>query len=402
MRVNQNIAAYNAYRNLSASQTTMSKTLEKLSSSTRINRAGDDAAGLTISQGLRAQVGGLRQATRNAQDGISVVQTAEGALSEIHNMLGRMRDLAVQAANSGSNDTNAVTAANTEVQALLTEITRVSDKTKFGGMSLLDGSYGVRGAQATGMNAANSYTWAAGDGFAININGTGATTVALTAVTAANGAQAASVLQNNIRAALAASGTAGVRAFADKVTVTSTSVGAGSSLTIKVEGLTDGQTFTLADGTNTPLALAAGKIGSGTTVSAAAGTGGVFQVGANANDTISVSIGDMDATALGVNVVDLTSATGPTVALGLIDTAISTVSTTRSGLGALQNRFESVIANLQVTTENLSSSESRIRDTDYALEMVSFTRGQIMNQVGTAMLGQANQLPQGVLQLLRG
>jgi flagellin len=400
MRINNNVAAFNAYRNLAANSTALSKSLEKLSSGLRINRAGDDAAGLTISQNLRAQVSGLTQATRNAQDGISVVQTAEGALNEVHSMLGRMRDLAVQASNTGSNDANAVTAAQAEVDQLASEITRISDKTKFGGTDLLNGTYGTKGAQSTGFNAANSFTWAAGDGFSINVNGTGATTVNLTAVTGANGAQAASVVQNDIRSALSASGTAAVRAFADKVTVSSTSVGAGSALTIKVEGLANAQTFTLTDGTNTPLALGANKIGTGTSVTAASGTGGTFQVGANSGDTLSVTVNDMDATALNVSALNLS--TGAAAAITALDTAISTVSTTRSSLGAMQNRFESVISNLQVTTENLTASESRIRDTDYSSEMVKFTRGQILNQAATSMLGQANKLPQGVLSLLQG
>jgi len=270
MRVNQNITAFNAYRNLSASNTNMSKTLEKLSSGTRINRAADDAAGLVISQGLRAQVSGLTQATRNAQDGISVVQTAEGALNEVHNMLNRMRDLAVQASNTGSQDSSAQAAAQAEVTELLTEIDAISTQTKFGGTNLLDGSY----------------------------------------------------------------------------------------------------------------------------------SGKVFQVGANAGETIVVTVATMNTTTLTVGTINL--ATGASAAITAIDNAIKSVSDTRGKLGATQNRFESRISNLQVATENLSASESRIRDTDYAAEMVKFTRGQIMNQVGTSMLAQANQLPQGVLSLLRG
>jgi flagellin len=397
MRVNQNITAFNAYRNLSAANASTSKSMEKLSSGTRINRAADDAAGLVISQGLRAQVGGLRQATRNAQDGISVVQTAEGALNEVHNMLGRMRDLAVQASNSGSNDVDAQKAAQAELSALRTEISEISDQTKFGGMSLLDGTYGVKSASVTGYDSNNAITWTAGDDFAININGTGAVTVDL-AGTGGTGDQAAAAIQTGIRAALA-SGSAAQQAFANQVTVTATAAGAGTTLKIDVAGLAGGQTFTLADGTGTPLAA----MGVGA-VTAASGTGGVFQVGAKGGETISVAIGDMDATALGLGAVNLDTSSGgnATTAIAAIDTAIKTVSTTRGTLGATQNRFESRISNLNVATENLSASESRIRDTDYAMEMVSFTRGQIMNQVGTSMLGQANSLPQGVLSLLRG
>ncbi|MBN1174124.1 MAG: flagellin [Micromonosporaceae bacterium] len=270
LRINQNIAAMNAYRNLSVTDSQMAKSLEKLSSGYRINRAADDAAGLSISEGLRAQVGGLKVAVRNAQDGVSVVQTAEGALTETHAILQRMRDLSVQAMNEGSQDTTAQTAADTEFQQLKLELTRISDTTTFGSTKLLDGSYSKS-----------------------------------------------------------------------------------------------------------------------------------FQVGANGGETIQVSIGDLDATALTV-AGDLTSTANASTSLGQVDAAISKVSTARSSLGALQNRFEHTINNLNVAVENLSASESRIRDTDMAQEMVQFTRSQILSQAGTAMLAQANSAPQNVLSLLRG
>ena len=394
MRINSNSMAINAYRNLSTNNVWLGKSLEKLSSGFRINRAADDAAGLVISQGLRAQVSGLRQATRNAQDGISVVQTAEGALNEVHSMLNRMRDLSVQAANSGSNDGAARNAAQAEIDALKAEVNRVSDKTKFGGQSLLDGSYGVQAAKQTGFDADNSYTVGAGDDFSININGSGGVTVDMPALTAANGASAASALEGAINSALSAAS----NAYAGKVKVSSTNVGAGSALTIEVSGLANTQTFTLTDGTGTALA----DLGIATTgITAASGSGGTFQVGANANDTVSVAISDMDTTALGINAINVTTDAGAASALSALDTAISTVSTKRGDLGALQNRFESMINNLQVTTENLVASESRIRDTDMAAEMTNFTKNQILSQAGTAMLAQANQVPQGVLSLLR-
>jgi flagellin len=268
MRINQNIMAFNAYRNLSTTNSSMSKSLEKLSSGYRINRAADDAAGLVISQGLRAQVSGLKVAARNAQDGISVVQTAEGALTEVHSMLNRMRDLAVQSVN-GANDSAARTAANNEVTELKNEISRVAGNTKFGTLNLLNGDF-----------------------------------------------------------------SAGI----------------------------------------------------------------AFQIGANAGDTINVSVSAL---------ADYVSTTGAVLTAGSasdyiasLDGAISAVSGIRAKLGALQNRFESTINNIQVATENLAASEGRIRDTDMALEMVSFTRHQILTQAGTAMLGQANSVPQNVLRLL--
>jgi len=270
LRVNQNIAAFNSYRNLSITDGQMSKSLEKLSSGFRINRAADDAAGLAISEGLRSQVGGLKVAVRNAQDGVSVVQTAEGALTETHSILQRMRDLAVQAANDGSLDTNAKAAADSEYQQLILELDDISSKTSFNGVNLLDGSFNK-----------------------------------------------------------------------------------------------------------------------------------AFQVGANANDTLTVDLSTAtDSATLGATG-DLTTAANATTAIDAINTAIQTVSTTRANLGATQNRLEHKINNLNVAVENLSASESRIRDTDMALEMVSFTRSQILSQAGTAMLAQANQAPQNVLQLLK-
>ena len=272
LRVNQNIAAFNSYRNLSITDGQMSKSLEKLSSGFRINRAADDAAGLAISEGLRSQVGGLKVAVRNAQDGVSVVQTAEGALTETHSILQRMRDLAVQAANDGSLDTNAKAAADSEYQELSKELDDISNKTSFNGVKLLDGSF----------------------------------------------------------------------------------------------------------------------------------IGKSFQVGANANDTLTVNLATAsDAATLLTTVGDLTTAANATTAISAVDSAIATVSTTRAALGASQNRLEHKINNLNVAVENLSASESRIRDTDMALEMVSFTRSQILSQAGTAMLAQANQAPQNVLQLLK-
>lgn len=395
MRINSNSMAINAYRNLSTNNMSLGKSLEKLSSGFRINRAADDAAGLVISQNLRAQVSGLRQATRNAQDGISVVQTAEGALNEVHTMLNRMRDLSVQAANSGANDAAARTAAQSEITALTAEIDRIASSTQFGGTNLLDGTYGVSKASATLFDSDNSISHTAGDDFTININGTGAVTVDLPAMAAETGANAATTIEGAIKAALAA-GTAAQQAFANEVTVSAESVGAGTALTIEVGGLTAGQTFVLGDGTGTPLAEM--NVGA---VTAAAGTGGQFQIGANSTDTLSVSITAVSSTTLAISGLDVTSDAGAAAAIVAFDSAIASVSTQRGSLGAVQNRFESMINNLQVTTENLVASESRIRDTDMASEMTNFTKNQILTQAGTAMLAQANSVPQGVLSLLR-
>jgi len=275
LRINNNIAAMNAHRNLTATDTALGKSLEKLSSGLRINRAADDAAGLAISEGLRSQIGGLKQATRNAQDGISVAQTAEGALTETTSILQRMRDLSVQAANGGSVDTDGQAAADKEFGQLKLELDRISETTKFGSQALLDGSY----------------------------NGT-------------------------------------------------------------------------------------------------------FQVGANnsAADQIVVDLSavSVDSTGLGlVAGVNLTTTVLAEGAMDVIDAALKTVTGVRADLGAVQNRFEHTINNLSVATENVTASESRIRDVDMAAEMMNFTKSQILSQAGTAMLAQANQSSQGVLSLLR-
>lgn len=266
LRINQNTEAFNTYRNLSVTQGQMGKSLEKLSSGFRINRAADDAAGLAISEGLRAQTGALKTAGRNAQDGVSVVQTAEGALTEVHSMLQRMNELSVQH-NNGTQNTDSKAALASEFNALKTEISEIQDKAQFNGVKLFNNT---------------------------------------------------------------TDGTAGVVSF---------------------------------------------------------------QVGDSSADAITVDLtGKVDASAL-----DITSAT----ASDDVKAVITEASTLRSDLGAKQNVFEHRINSINVAVENLSASESRIRDTDMASEMMNFTRSQILSQAGTAMLSQANQAPQGVLSLLR-
>jgi flagellin len=392
MRINNNVMAANASRNLSNTNVMLGKSLEKLSSGFRINRAADDAAGLVISQGLRAQVSGLKQATRNAQDGISVVQTAEGALNEVHTMLNRMRDLAVQSANSGGNDAAARSAAQAEINQLSTEITRVSSTTRFGGVNLLDGSYGIK-TSISGASAGIANTGTAvssGASFTLSINSGPSITVTTTAALDGSAASA-KLLAADINTALTTNGSI----YAGKVTVDSTAVSGSATnsvLSVQVDGLKTGQTFSLSGG--------ASLFGTPQSVSQT-GTGGTFQIGANSGETVSLGITATDATTLGVNALDVTSDTGAASAITKLDTAIANVSTTRGNLGALQNRFESMINNLQVTTENLSASESRIRDTDMAQEMVNFTKNNVLMQAGTAMLSQANQVPQSILSLLR-
>jgi flagellin len=388
LRINQNIPAQNAYRNLSVNDGQMAKSLEKLSSGFRINRAADDAAGLAISEGLRSQIGGLKVAVRNTQDGISVVQTAEGALTETHSILQRMRDLSVQASNTGGLNEDAKGNIQSELGQLKEELTRIADTTKFSGANLLDGQYNgkfqvganvgesINVSVAQGMSAADldvadvqvsnvSAVWGgtasvasvtggtAGDTKTLSINGGAAFVVQTVAV----GGAAAALNETDLATAINAAVTAGT---------------AGAGISAKVEGgkliVTDSNhvgasTVTLANGTGTT---------SGTVTSVADATKAVAGLAA-----------DSDA------------------AITAIDDAIKTVSTVRADLGAVQNRFDHTINNLNVAVENLSASESRIRDTDMAQEMVAFTRSQILTQAGTAMLAQANQAPQNVLQLLR-
>jgi flagellin len=407
MRINQNIMAMNAFRNLDASTNRLAKSLEKLSSGFRINRAADDAAGLVISQSLRAQVSGLQQATRNAQDGISVVQTAEGALTEVHSMLNRIRDLIIQSANTASSDSTARQAAQNEIDQLRSEIDRIANSTSFGNHKLLNGSFGAQEARlsatATGVAATGVDVSSAGNTFDLTLDAGAAVSVSVT-VTVTTGTYATAdsyeaAVQTGIDAAL--SGQAG---FTGGATVNVRDLGGGSwSIELVRESEEDLSGIAIANaGAGLPI------VQNGTAAVTNTG-GGIFQVGANvtATDQIELSITDTRITNGGVGIftalanIDVTDVTRHASSQVLVDDAIDEVSKVRGELGAAQNRFESTIANLQVTTENLSASESRIRDTNMASEMVTFTKNQILLQAGTAMLAQANAAPQTVLKLLQ-
>src|SRR5690348_8914435 len=411
MRINTNIMAFNAYRNLTSTNDQLSKSLEKLSSGYRINRAADDASGLVISQNLDKQVSGLRQATQNAQDGISVVQTAEGALTQVNSMLNRMHDLIVQAANTASSDSTARQAAQNEIDQLRNEIDRIGNTTAFGNQNLLDGSFGAQEARlnvvGTGLTAGVTVAGAtATAAFSLHIdsgntNGSLLATVTVAAGTYASAASFQAALQAGVDAA-----ETGVDGFTGAVTVKVTDLGSGVWSTEFKRNSTDaaGNVSVMAQGADLATALAS----SGSAVVANTG-GGVFQVGANvtATNQIQVSIDDIritsgnNSTYTSLAQIDVTDISTHEIAGALVDNAIASVSALRGKLGADQNRFQSTIANLQVTTENLSASESRIRDTDMAYEMVNFTRDQILLQAGTAMLAQANAAPQTVLKLLQ-
>jgi flagellin len=412
MRINTNIMAFNAYRNLNTTNDRLASSLEKLSSGYRINRAADDASGLVISQNLDKQVSGLKVATQNAQDGISVVQTAEGALTQVNSMLNRIHDLIVQAANTASSDSTARTAAQNEIVQLRDEIDRIGNTTAFGNQNLLDGSFGAQAGKltstATGLSSGLTLAAAATTSlqFSLNLDAGNTTASLLTTVTVNAGTYVTAAsfqteLQTDVNTA-----TDAVAGFTGAVTVKVTDLGTGVWVIDLSRNSTDASTGIAISGIGDNLVSAITASGAATVANTA---GGVFQVGANvtAENQIHVSIDDVritsgtDTTYTALANIDVTDTTQNTVSAALVDAAIASVSALRGKLGADQNRFQSTIANLQVTTENLSASESRIRDTDMAAEMVNFTRDQILLQAGTAMLAQANAAPQTVLKLLQ-
>jgi flagellin len=406
--VNTNIMALDAYRNLNNTNGMLQSSLEKLSSGYRINKAADDASGLVISLNLSKQVSGLTQASQNAQDGISVVQTAEGAMDQVNTMLQRIHDLIVESANTGSSDSTALTAAQNEISQLRNEIDRIANTTSFGNNHLLDGSFGAQSGSLTTATAGLASGVTVGSTsptFDLTLDAASGTslsvTVTLHAGTYATAASFQTELTTDVNAAI--TGNAG---FTGSVTVKVTDLGNGVWTTQLVRNSTSAHTgIALSDfGTQGgPLGLTTASAGV-TNV-----TGGVFQVGANVTtqNQISVSISDVritggsNTTYSNLAAIDVTNSANDTTAASLVDTAISSIATLRGQLGAYQNRLQSTISNLQVTTENLQASESTIKDTDMAHEMVNFTKDQILLQAGTAMLAQANAAPQTVLRLLQ-
>ncbi|WP_369852266.1 flagellin [Cryobacterium sp. Y82] len=370
MQVNTNVAANNAYRNLATTQNDLSKSLEKLSSGLRINRAADDAAGLAISEGLKSQVGGLTVAARNAQDAVSVIQTAEGSLNEVQSILQRVRDLAVQAGND-SNNKESRGAIKTEVAALTKELTRISESTNFNGTQLLDGSE-------------------ANLSFQVGANGDASSQIKV---------DLSKADVSDVTKAIGA-GNLG-KSYATPTT-------SDAALTFTSGGLTTSTTASTTDFLSTGgTAADAAKV-----LNADAAFNKVYTAGVDEFDQLSVRANNGDAitAATGVTAgtststiggLDFSSAEGAAAAITALDRQISGISTARASLGADQNRFESVIKNLAVSKENLTAAGSRIRDTDMAEEMVKYTRANILSQAGTAMLAQANQSNSGVLQLLQ-
>ena len=371
MQINTNIAALNTYRNLTSNQNSLSSSLEKLSSGLRINRAADDAAGLVISEGLKSQIGGLTVAARNAQDGVSVVQTAEGALGQAQSILQRLRDLAVQAGND-ANSTDARTALSSEASSLTSELTRIANSTNFNGKNLIDGTAGTMKFQVGADGNANSQ---------ISVTMTNLSTVATNLGSA--GANFAIVTPT------AVTGNFVVNNGTTAVTV---AMGAVNTYTT-VQGVAD----KLNSDTNFQANFSA-SIDSNNKLVVTSKTGGTV-LGGVIGTPAAIGTGGSTATAVSGGL-DFSTAAGAQAAITSIDAQLDTVSTQRSALGAVQNRFDRAIANINVAIENLSASKSRITDVDMASEMVNFTRAQILSQSGTAMLAQANQMPQMALKLL--
>lgn len=385
MQVNTNLAANNAYRNLNTTQNQLSKSMEKLSSGLRINRAADDAAGLAISEGLKSQVNGYTVAARNAQDGISVVQTAEGGLTEVHSILQRMRDLAVQAGNDSNND-DSRKAITKEATQLNSELTRISDSTNFNGIKLLDGS-----------NKSLSFQVGAGSGsenqISVDLNGADVKTIA-------NNLSGGDLTTTGTKFAIAdVSLLGGAASFTTSKGGVDTTVTTGTIAAVtSVEDYASALRADAGFSSNFTVTVDKDANGAGTGIVVTAKDGGVLANATNATAGTGLAAGVAGAAVTGG--VKFDTAANAQASIKLIDTQITAVSAARADIGAVQNRMESAINSLNVGKENLSAAASRITDVDMASEMVSFTRSNILSQAGTAMLAQANQSNQGVLKLL--
>ena len=480
MRIQHNIPALNAHRNLSNNNSSVSKNLEKLSSGYRINRAGDDAAGLAISEKMRAQITGLQTAQKNAEDGVSLVQTAEGALTEVHSMLNRMVELATQSANGTYSESNREEMQK-EIDALTAEVNRISDTSNFNGTKLFGGSGAgkVKTYEATGTSngqplvgkdqqatqtvttakwndpttgsatakfkftvvdeAGTEHTFDVAvdttqhkdidaviaelnkddtlksygitltkdtDKLKFTSGDAGSTAAHVKNVTFDAGGQDGSLDAAAVATGKDAGKTYDLTGFkaGDKITVNGKTYEHGKDNVTDVNSLKtalekDGMTLVDQGGNGQTVLFKEKPAAAG----AAAKTTIKLHVGESSDEanTIEVSIDAMSAKSLGIDKVDITTVDGAKDAIDTINKAIDTVSSIRSSLGAMQNRLEHTINNLGVQTENITAAESRIRDVDMAKEMMAYTKNNILVQASQAMLAQANQVPQGVLQLLQ-
>ena len=403
MRIQHNIMAMNAYRNYANNTSALSKNLEKLSSGYKINRAGDDAAGLAISEKMRAQITGLDNAQDNAKDGISLVQTAEGALTEVHDMLNRMYELAEQSANGTFEDGTDRKQLQKEVNQLKDEIDRIADSANFNGIKLLDGSMSANAT--TKINNAGTGTTAAVD-------------VSIVADTVFN----ADGTELNLKfklAAVSTNKTDGAKVSADGTVTISLKKGTQYSaediqaLLAKAKGTKAGINEDILQAAQNATVTGTGvadKTGAWTTLGASTaaaqankGKPLTLQIGDTSDNfnQLKVGIKDCHVAALGLTDMKIGDQTSAAAALDKIKSAINYVSDVRGTLGATQNRLDHTINNLSVMQENIQDAESTIRDTDVADEMMAYTKNNILIQSAQAMLAQANQVPQGVLQLLQ-
>lgn len=380
MRIQHNISAINANRQLGINNNSVAKNLEKLSSGYKINRAGDDAAGLAISEKMRSQIRGLDQATNNANDGISLVQTAEGALNETHSILQRMKELATQSSNGTYQNEVDRENITKEVEALKAEVTRISTSTNFNKIDLLNGTLG--GHAVTGDAAA----------------------AGLTSISALGGN-----LDADLGISIAADGTVSFTTAVTGMGFTSAgALEAGKTYTVKAE-VTDAATVLAADKEKYEGLEITFTVGDSATLTpgdftVTSGSKGLkLQIGAaaKADQQVKLSIGDMSAKGLSIDKVDVSTQDAALTSIQTIEDAINKVSGTRADLGALQNRLEHTVNNLGVTSENLTSAESRIRDVDMAKEMMEMTKNNVLTQAAQSMLAQANTQPQSILKLLQ-
>lgn len=400
MVVRSNIMALNANRQLGMNNSQVSKSLEKLSSGYKINRAGDDASGLAISEKMKAQIKGLETASTNSQDGISLIQTAEGALTEVHDMLNRMVELAGKAANGTIDSETDRAALQDEMDALLDEIDRIAKGTDFNGIKLLDGTMGGYNGALTGDLKDNGTVsgvsitggkLAAGDNIEITVGTNGQATISKVA----GGALPTGVTFTGVTDS---TGVTTLKAVVDRATASAANAAKWEGVEIRVDvakNPTGSET-----GTYTVAADSNGNVSGGLTL----------QIGdtSEAHNKVSVAIGDMSSKGLGIDNLRATGIMSQDAAAAALDqvkkgadSAINTVSSVRAELGAMQNRLEHTINNLDVATENMESANSRIRDTDMAKEMMEYTKQNVLTQAAQAMLAQANQQPQSILQLLQ-
>ena len=383
--INTNIASLNAQRNLSASQSSLNTSIQRLSSGLRVNSAKDDAAGLAIGERMSGQIRGLNQAVRNANDGISLAQTAEGALGTITQNLQRIRELAVQSRNATNSGTDRA-ALNAEATQLKNEIDRVATTTSFNGVKLLDGSFTNQSFQV-GANVgetiniasiANAQSAQLGSSSIAQVTGAAAT--AFTAITAGdltiNGVSVGPIAADTNAANRASNLAAAANSVSSQTGVYATVLSSAPTQVV----------FTNSGSVPASPSIIIAHAGVSSTLATTGLTAGTTAA----------------ATATGFAALDISSVAGADTAITSMDAALTAVNSARANLGAIQNRFGSVVSTLQSTSENLSAARSRIMDADFASETASLTRGQILQQAGTAMLAQANSLPNGVLALLRG